>query len=263
MIGIKEVKKFDNKLVFTITDIDYVTANTIRRLIMEEVPVLAVDNIVFKENNSALYDEIIAHRLGLTPLTTDLKSYNLKEECKCEGKGCSLCQLILTLQAKGPCIVYAKDIKSKDKGVKPVFGDIPIVQLLKGQEIEVEMIAILGKGKVHSKFSPGLAYYRAYPEVKILNNEKAKKAVSVCPRNVLKLENDKVKVVNLYECDLNRACVDATDKDTIKISGSDSDFIFTIESWGQLEAKEILMRAVDILDDKLDRFSKSLNKIVK
>ncbi len=58
----------DNKLSFVINDINPALANTLRRLIIIEVPVLAVDEVEFEKNNSGLYDEIIAHRLGLVPL---------------------------------------------------------------------------------------------------------------------------------------------------------------------------------------------------
>ena len=60
-------------------------ANTIRRLIIGEVPTLAVEDVEIKENSSQLYDEMIALRLGLSPIKTDLNSYNFKNECKCEG----------------------------------------------------------------------------------------------------------------------------------------------------------------------------------
>jgi len=107
---------------------------------------MAIEDVEVRKNSSSLYDEMIAHRLGLIPLTTDLKSYNLPSECKCEGKGCARCQLVLTLSAKGPGIVYSSSLKSKDPKVKPVFDNFPIVKLLKGQEIELEATATLGTG---------------------------------------------------------------------------------------------------------------------
>ena len=54
-----------------------VFANTIRRLIIEEVPTLAVEEVEVKDNSSALHDEMLALRLGLVPIKTDLKSYKL------------------------------------------------------------------------------------------------------------------------------------------------------------------------------------------
>ena len=40
-------------------------ANLIRRSCMDEVPTLAVEDVEFGDNSSALYDEVVAHRLGL------------------------------------------------------------------------------------------------------------------------------------------------------------------------------------------------------
>ena len=48
-------------------------ANTLRRVVTEDVPTMAIEDVEFRKNNSILYDEIISHRLGLIPLTTDLK----------------------------------------------------------------------------------------------------------------------------------------------------------------------------------------------
>src|SRR3972149_11609867 len=87
-ITILNEEKKNKKVTFLVkgTSVSYV--NTIRRLIMNEVPTMAIEDVEIRKNSSILYDEIIAHRLGLIPLTTDLKSYNLPDKCKCEGKGC-------------------------------------------------------------------------------------------------------------------------------------------------------------------------------
>ena len=83
--------KEKNKLSFVLINSTPSFANAIRRAIVEEVPTMAIEEVEFRKNNSILYDEIIAHRLGLLPLTTDLKSYTISSECKCEGKGCARC----------------------------------------------------------------------------------------------------------------------------------------------------------------------------
>lgn len=260
-MNIKILKSDNDEVVFLIKGIDYVIANTIRRAIINEVPSLAIEDIEFIKNNSALYDEMLAHRLGLVPLTSDLKSYVLREECKCEGKGCHNCQLVFSLKANGPCTVYASDIKTKDSKVKPVYPKMVIVKLLKGQDLEAEGIIVLGKGKEHQKFSPGLAYYRAYPEFEIKSCSACEECVKACPKKILKLDGKKVKVIDIEKCDLCKACEEKCKEGAIKVNGSKTDFIFIIEPWGQLSAKEILMSVADILDEKLDNFEKLVNKI--
>ena len=157
---IEPIKYEDNKLSFAIKGIDVSVVNAVRRSIIDYVPTMAIEDVEFRKNSSVLYDEIIAHRLGLIPLRTDLKSYNLTSVCKCNGEGCGRCQVRLMLKAKGPDTVYASVLKSKDPKIKPVFSETPIVKLLKGQKLELEAVATLGKGKEHSKWCPGHAYYR-------------------------------------------------------------------------------------------------------
>ena len=255
------IENKNEKTSFVINDIDATTANTLRRTIMEEVPVMAVDVVNFKGNSSALYDEIIAHRLGLLPLKTDLAGYNLREECKCKGKGCPSCQAILTLKATGPLTVYARDIKSKDPKIIPVFPDMPIVKLIKGQKIEAEMIASLGKGKEHAKYQPALAHYRGYPDIKI-KDAKAVEGEKVCPTHVFKVQDGKIKVDDEKKCILCMACVDATN-DKIEVNASEKDFIFFLESFGQLSNKETASKALEIIDSKLDEFKDKLSLIKK
>src|SRR3989338_6175007 len=98
---LKQLEKIGEGIRFSIEGVDHVFANTLRRMIAEEVPVMAIDEVEFHKNDSLLYDEVLAHRLSLVPILTDLKRYNLKEGCRCNGKGCQNCQLKISLNMKG------------------------------------------------------------------------------------------------------------------------------------------------------------------
>ena len=100
---IKITNKTENKLQFT-SDIPIYLLNAIRRSV-NYIPTLAVDTLEISKNDSALYDEIIAHRVGLVPLKNE--SLKLSEECDCKGKGCGKCSVKFKLQAKGPGTVYS------------------------------------------------------------------------------------------------------------------------------------------------------------
>ena len=50
-------------------------------------------------------------------------------------------------------------------------------------------------------------------------------------------------------------------KDTIKISCSEEDFIFEIESWGQLKPKEIFTESIKALKKNLKELDKEVNKL--
>ncbi len=252
------LKKEEQKVIFTIEGINPAVANMIRRFVINHVPTLAVEDVKIKENNSALYDELVAHRLGLVPLTTDLKSYTRKEDCKCEGKGCERCELVFTLKAKGPGTVYSSAIETKDPKVKPAIDNLPITKLLKEQELKIDGTIVLGRGKDHVKFSPGLVFYRGYPEIKTSSTSDAAKAVEEC-KGMLVKKGSKLEISDVSKW--NEAYEDICERNGIEITPSKEQFIFTIEPWGQLSPKEMLIKAVAIFDDKLDEFEKLVSKI--
>lgn len=254
---VKILNKSENKLVLRINGINTALANTLRRLMMVEVPVLAIDTVEFTKNTSALYDEIIAHRLGLIPLKTDLKSYNLKEKCKCNGKGCAMCELKLVLSVNGAGMVYASNLKSTDPKIQPVFPEMPIVELIKKQSLELTATAILGKGKTHAKFSPGLVYYRGYPNLIVKDKNSLKKVVEEL-KDVLTIKGDNLDVKDILKW--NERYEEILEMNNIEVKNSNEDFIFFIESWGQLKTEEIFKKALEIFDDKLDEFSEKLKK---
>ncbi|MBS3157038.1 DNA-directed RNA polymerase subunit D [Candidatus Woesearchaeota archaeon] len=251
---LKLLNKKEDKVTFLITDTEAYIVNALRRMIIEEVPTMAIEEVTFSKNQSALYDEIIAHRLGLIPLTTDLKSYNLPSECKCKGKGCAQCQLKLILEAKGPCTVYAENIKSKDPKVKPAQPNMPITKLLKGQVLEFEAIAVLGQGKDHTKFSPGLPYYKSLPILTASSSANTKKITESSDNLVAKGKGVEIKDLSKWDESQEQLCED----NGITVEYSDTDYIFTIEPWGQLDVDKIIATAVDIFNKKLKEFEKKL-----
>ena len=52
---------------------------------------------------------------------------------------------------------------------------MPITKLLKGQVLQFEAIAVLGQGKDHTKFTPGLPYYKSAPILTASSNANTKK----------------------------------------------------------------------------------------
>ncbi len=260
-MDLKTLYKEGNKLTIVINDTDYVFVNTLRRTILSDIPTMAVRNVTIIKNTSALFDEFIAHRLGLLPLTTDLEFYNLKEDCTCKEAGCAKCQLTLSLKAEGPLTVYASDLKSQDPKIKAVHGKMPIIKLLKGQEIDFEILVTLGTGKEHAKFSPGHAYFRNYPKITIDKIKNPDEVIDSCPVDVYALEGKQLKVKKLEACTLCNACVDVVSpKEGLTVEGSNKDFIFFLESWGQLSCENILKKALEILDKNIDEFATAVNK---
>ncbi|MFH0798020.1 MAG: DNA-directed RNA polymerase subunit D [Candidatus Woesearchaeota archaeon] len=257
---IKALKHEGNIAVFVVKGTSAWYMNSIRRMMINRVPTMAIDEVKFIDNSSALYDEMVAHRLGLTPLTTDIETYFESPKCKCKGAGCARCSLAITIDKTGPCTVYAEDMKTKDPKVKPVYPKMPIVKLLANQSLKVEAVAKLSYGKDHVKHSPGLIYYQQYPIFKIKEHKDAKNCVAVCPKKILELKGNKLKVTDELKCDMCNACMDVC-RDAIDVKGSDEDFILKVESWGQLSVKEILTQSAEVFDDDLDELAEEVKKL--
>ena len=255
-IRLIENSKEKGKLSFLLKDSNAVFANTLRRLIVDDVPVMAIDEVEFRDNSSILYDEMIAHRLGLIPLKTDLKGYKMVE--KPEDRESLKCTVKLVLKAKGPCTVYSGELKSKDPEIVPVEKGFPIVKLLKGQSLELEATALLGRGKEHAKFNSGHVYYRYKPVLEVGNVKNAEEVVDKTHGTVFEIKGGKLDVVkdNLFSVDLAGAAEEISGG-AIK-EGRDSDIIFTIESWGQLSCKEMVLRALEEIDTMLEEFGEKV-----
>jgi DNA-directed RNA polymerase subunit D len=173
-VKIEVLEKSKESIKFSVNGINPSFANALRRIMISEVPTMAIEWVDFKKNDSALYDELIAHRLGLIPLTYDKKAYKLPEECKDASVKDSRCYAKLKLKKKGPCMVYSGDLESEDESVKPVFDRIPIVELLEGQELELVAYARLGYGREHIKWQGAVVGYS------IDNNGKITFEVETC-----------------------------------------------------------------------------------
>ena len=62
-----------DELVFELIHIDVSFANALRRILLAEVPTVAIETVYCFNNSSLLHDEVLAHRLGLIPLNVDAR----------------------------------------------------------------------------------------------------------------------------------------------------------------------------------------------
>lgn len=185
-------KEEGNRLEFELSDVNTSFANAVRRYSINSVPVFAIDEVTFYENSSSVFDEFIAHRIGLVPILTPSGTPKNSE-------------VNFYLDAKGPKVVYSSELESKDKDVKPAKGKIPIVTLGENQELRLEGKAVLGTSHKHAKFQPGLSAYEI----------------------------------------------------------SDGKYKFVLESFYQMEPRDLLSRAVSALEDDIEEAEKLLEKAGK
>ena len=268
---------------FILTDVSAAFANGIRRIMISEVPTLAIDEVNIYENTSVLFDEQISLRLGLIPLkvsSSDLDMFVTRENCECED-GCGKCQVSLTLSVESPTdvpqnqkvaskMVYSGDLVSNDEAVEPVFSGVPIIKLItrkrkngiSRQKIYLESIARFGYGKDHAKWQAAVACgYKNLPKISLAEEEcnKCGACVEVCPREILVL-NGNLTVVNEPNCSLCRLCEDACDLKGIKIDVDDKSFVFEFESDGSYSARDLVLKAADTLKEKAEELIEFLNK---
>jgi len=258
-LKVKVLNKSETEIQFLLEDSNPQFANALRRIMISEIPILAIDSVDFSMNDSVLYDEVIAHRLGLIPLVFDLKKFHFKDEHEKE-KTCSLCEVIFAINKKGPCMVYSKDMKSSNPIVKPLYDEIPIVELFENQKLKLEASASLGLGKDHARYQVANAFYRYFPTVKLkgkLNNPN--ECVKVCPKHALKIDGNKANVT--VDCDLCKECVKVSEPKVLEIDGDTTRFIFNVESVSGLSVNEIVLSAVDILKKKIKEFGKDIRKL--
>lgn len=164
-MDIKLLSREPETLRFVLSDVSPGFANALRRIMISEVPVMAIDDVMILENNSVMYDEILAHRLGLIPVTTD-QSYNLPEDCTCKSElGCERCRASFSMEveASDPVeVVYSSHLRPENPDVHPVADKIPIVKLVQGQKVKLEAYARLGRGRIHAKWQPVSACTYSY-----------------------------------------------------------------------------------------------------
>ncbi|MBM4240102.1 MAG: DNA-directed RNA polymerase subunit D [Euryarchaeota archaeon] len=251
--------KAENKLIFIVDSVDVSFLNALRRICTMEVPTITIEAVEIYKNNSTLFDEVLAHRLGLVPLISDLESTEsilVPEECDCEDH-CPRCSVSLVLKERGPKIVYSKDFSPTDPKIKPVYDTIPLLKLGEDEEVELEAIAQLGIGLEHAKWQPTTACaYRYYPLIKLDKScEACGKCAEECPRGVLEFDEkkNKIKIVDLENCSMCKTCMSICEAGAIEVMPHEGKFIFRIETDGSLSPEEVLTSAGDILAGKSEK----------
>ncbi len=267
-----EFASLDDSLArFTLSGSSTAFANAFRRAMIGEVPTLAIEDVRIYDNTSALFDEMLAHRLGLIPIKTDLATYTTQDKCSCGGAGCPACTSTYTLSVEGPRMVTSSDLIPQDPNAAPVYENIPIVKLTKGQKLVIEARATLNTGRAHAKWQPTLVCgYKNYPVVTVSDVcDACGNCVDECPREILETKGKKVGVINgkLADCSMCRLCERAClasgigDVPAISISAEADRFIFVVESDGSLPAKEIMNRALSFIREQAEELEQQLGEL--
>jgi len=256
---------------FLIEGVEPTFVNALRRSLIADLPKLAIEDVEFhlgpiraedgKESESVapLFDEIIAHRLGLVPLPTDPKLFVPRQTCPaCGGEGCPNCTVIYSLNKRGPGMVYSRDLEPiGDAKFRPVDPDIPLVKLGNGQALLVYATAQVGYGREHAKWQVAQAVgYKYRPVVKIDNKkmDPEKFPVTECPVNILHEKDGKITVDPEEACILCMRCVEVAKENgwegAFDVRGDPTRILFRFETDGSMSAAGALLEALSGLEAK-------------
>lgn len=216
--------------------------NALRRAIISQLESFAIEDVTVYENNSALFNEYIAHRLGLIPL-----SY---EESMAPDA-----QVEFSLMAEGPCTVYSRDLKTADEKVRVFAQNIPLAVLGLDQKLRLEAVAILGTSKTHAKFQCAHASFAQLVELTAAKKVADDDIVQTYPESKEKPEEFAKKHPEL--CDFNLEHVQIGN-DVYKVDCKPDEFLFYVESYNNVPAQKQFERAVELVKSKLVELSKEM-----
>ncbi len=282
-LKVRELTDISIKLL--LSDTTPYLVNTLRRYLISHIPKMAIEDVEFHlgpirdengkeyESISPLFDEIIAHRLGMIPIPTDLELFGFRDQCVCKGEGCPNCTIMYTLNKKGPCTVYSGDLEPLGDSKFTIKEDlIPLVKLSDHQALLIYATAILGTSIKHAKWQVvSGAGYKYYPKIEIDQKicDSGGTCVEACPRNIFKMDGKKVVVQdNIEDCTLCNACLEvcepAGQKDDVKalnVVGDSTKFLYKFETDTSLTSKEALIFALKALEDKFTDFKNGVSKL--
>lgn len=271
---IKIFEKNEFNLSFVIKDISIEMINALRRVMMGWIPSIAVDEVIILQNDSTLYDDILAHRIGMIPLKTDLETYNLPEDCECGGTGCPQCQVSLTCEIQNDSndnlTIYSGDLETNDPSVVPVSPNIPIAEIGKDSGLTFEAYAILGRSRNHVKWqSVSNVFYRRKPTIEFDESKcegcPDKCIVSrMCPEKLFEFSEGSAPTLKdeaWKSCTLCDSCEENCPNDAVSIGSEEDTYIFNIESDGVLSFEEIISETFEILEGIIGEFSEKLESV--
>lgn len=261
---VKTIELKGNKGILKIEDTDVYFVNSLRRVMLAELPKLAIDDVIIYDNTSPLFDEIISHRLGLIPIPTDLKILVFRSECTCSGKGCPTCTVRYTLSKEGEGVVYSGDLQPEHPSFAITETKIPIVELTKDQRVILEVEAVLGRGRDHAKWQTVLAPRYRFDSVlsfdkKRLNDVKA--FVKELPEDLVEFKGDKLQLKDSTKESMLEMLLEKADEELITITKDPSKMTFTFETDGSMSAKDALIESSAILSKKYEEFGKLLKDL--
>ncbi len=275
---IEIVEMEDRKAKFILRNSSPAMANALRRTMLQDIPKMAIDKVEFHlgpimqddkeyESVTSLFDEIIAHRLGLIPVPTN-DQFTFQKDCSCGGAGCPGCTIMYSLNKVGPGTVLSGDLMPLgDSTLKVKDEAIPIVELTDTQAVLIYATAVMGTAKQHVKWQAAFGVGYSYMPTVTIKADKAgvaevQEAAASYP-GLFKVEGGKLVVDDIYRaCTYGKAVEqDPALQDAVTVEWDDTAFVFKYETDGSLTARQVLDKAVEILEQKAEEFAAVVDEL--
>jgi len=152
-------------------------------------------------------------------------------------------------------MVYSGELKGD---AQIVYDKIPITLLDKDQELEITATFKVGNGTEHSKFSPGIMFFRN--GVELTMNKKFKEEIQrICPGAEIKEKGDKIVVLDNKEKEISDVCEGIAEKAGEKAEIKETpNLIINLEGFGQMKVEDIFKKSIETLKKDLEEVSKKL-----
>ena len=236
------IDRDDRSARFLVRGVTPAFANGVRRAMIADVPTLSIDTVRVIENSSVMFDEQLALRLGLVPLTTP-DDYRPNDT------------VTLAIDVEGPDTAYSGDLVSSDEQVRPAEENVPIIDLKEGQRLELEADAELGYGKDHAKHQGGVAVgYRHLQRVEVVG-EKGEFEDDE-PRIIRGVIEDGGELIDAetFGNDLSQRYPDKE----LEVSDVPNAFVFDVETDGSMSVDELVLKAVESLEARADELENAV-----
>ncbi|WP_435318309.1 DNA-directed RNA polymerase subunit D [Haloarchaeobius sp. TZWSO28] len=227
------VERGEREALFLVRGVTPAFANGIRRAMIADVPTLSIDEVRVIENSSVMFDEQIAHRLGLIPLTTP------------EGEFDEDDVITLSIDVEGPATAYSGDLVSADGMVQPADQNVPIIDLKDDQRLELEADAVLDTGKEHAKHQGGVSVgYRHLQHVEVVGDaaEFEEEEPNII-RGVVEIDGELVNTAE-FDNDLTKKFPGKE----LEVTDVEKAFVFHVETDGSMTVEELVARATDSIE---------------
>ncbi|WP_339102985.1 DNA-directed RNA polymerase subunit D [Haloterrigena salinisoli] len=230
------VEREDREARFLVRGVTPGFANGIRRAMLADVPTMAIDTVRFVENSSVMFDEQLALRLGLVPLTTPPEGEFGEDET-----------VTLSIDVEGPATAYSGDLVSSDELVQPADENVPIIDLKDGQRLEAEADAVIDYGKDHAKHQGGVAVgYRHLQRVEVVGDlPEFEEEESRIVRGVIEDDGELVPTSE-FDHDLSNRYPGKE----VEVEDVPNAFVFHVETDGSFTVEELVTRAADSIESR-------------